>query len=122
MKKFRAWDAYNNVMFFPNVLEWHEDGIRATKSYGGIGGYLDNPPLMRFTGHQDAVGTDIYEHDILLTDDDYCLIEWKKPQYTQCYRFCDGYDDFYGGFGYEHAKVVGNKYQNPELVSKEGER
>lgn len=86
--------------------------------------FLDNLPLMQYTGVQDKNGTEIYEGDILRFKTKWDCETWRVEQV----RFGDG--SFHLGFVIcmyhtqidEHQEtrttmeVIGNIHENPELL------
>lgn len=129
--KFRVWDKRNNRMIKPKkfatvipVLDfngnlgvmdtyknWHWHGIVPENEY----------ELMLFTGLQDKNGKEIYEGDICNCREYECFgkIEWNEDNAGfYFYVVVEG-----GGFDeerlYEYAdelEVIGNIYENPELL------
>ena len=124
--KFRAWDK-NSMMFFN--LMWGNSG----RGRGWIGmlplgeelqrGLYDNRiqvdpddcDIMQYTGLKDKKGTEIYEGDIVV------FKNWKPKSVVfqtngvQTFVF-DGTDLWLSSYDSEHYKVIGNIYQNPELL------
>jgi uncharacterized phage protein (TIGR01671 family) len=117
--KFRCWDIENNkIIGWESMQAWRIDAIQS-------------PNIMQFTGLHDKNGKEIYENDIVKIQVD----EYKKT-YTECRVgwHIDGYKCFYGldnekkwdnGIPYEdwsddvdweECVVIGNIYQNPELI------
>ena len=80
--------------------------------------------LMQFTGLKDAGGQDIYECDLCLVngkDLTQCVYDkWGKPCLLGVHRI-EGYDfgelENRGIFANKHGAVVGNVYENPELLA-----
>lgn len=81
--------------------------------------YVDPATVGQFTGLQDADGNDIYEGDMLLSDENAEVFEvvYDAP------RFC--FKDNVFGFRFlnhpEFFHVIGNRYDDPELIEEGGE-
>lgn len=111
--KFRIWNDYDKKMIHWNeLLEKNLANIFTIPSY--------DKWLMQYTGLHDKNGEEIYENDIVYIagEDENAIIEWDE----ETARFIIHYDgvisDFDIYYGYE-LKVIGNVYENPELL--EGE-
>ena len=77
----------------------------------------DNFVLMQCTGLKDQEGQDIYEGDIVLTDDYdvWGVVSWDERGFR--FYLKDDYDNFgLDEFQPEHLKVIGNIYENPDLL------
>ena len=102
-----------------------ENKIRKTTSL--IDYEVDKASIGQFTGLYDKNGTEIYEGDILAHDyGGYSLIVYRE----ECMAFCriDAKDvgninGYYNLHEYawrsclQRAKVIGNQYENPELLN-----
>ena len=90
--------------------------------------------LMQFTGLQDKQGKDVYEKDIILVNDLYGLqqqmefgiganeiavVEWDKNICGYIIKLNQNFGVFEPGFddGWQF-EVIGNIYENPELLEK----
>lgn len=113
--KFRAWDGNK---FYDSVINNGMDWDMMSDSPTGN-------PITQFTGLYDKNGTSIYEGDImsdingrlLLVEfiDNYLqirlrLLKLTKDEYARVYDL--------GAFGgCKHIGIVGNVYENPELLN-----
>ncbi len=138
--KFRAWDKREKIMgevsyirFFKS--QYTQVSVRFKKNkkkgkvfddwyaYGQEDG-SDNIILMQYTGLKDRNGQEIYEGDILQdfhkkTEEPITRVKvyWNdgfwdgEPLKGERYKTC------YAGF--KRCKVIGNIYENPELLTDE---
>jgi uncharacterized phage protein (TIGR01671 family) len=129
--KFRAWDeekkrmvygvesAYDTISkIFDGTgkeLDWYDDTSFCHLS--SFGCFIDhNVPLMQFTGLTDKNGREIYEGDIVRDthfSDAFDIVEWDSSCFEPFFRedtlwFCD----------ITTVEVVGNRWENPELLKK----
>jgi len=126
--KFRAWDKLNEVMLYPygKPLTWYVGSVwlKMCSPYK-THSCLDILPresamiFLQYTGLKDRNGKEIYEGDIIAG-------KYGKPLAVSV-------DDFHGyrfmlGIGTLvradalNGEVIGNIYENPELLEKEGRR
>jgi len=141
--KFRAWDKRFNLMLYPDNF-YNEyisaDGkvieIEEWSDYSG-GGFHTNDVsqdyiLMQYTGLKDKNGKEIYEGDV---------IETEKMEYSDSGHYIGtvkvlGKVVFNNGryalhletgampdlsFALSFHEIIGNKYENPELLQEEWE-
>ena len=125
--KFRAWHELNKRMIdlkaiTPLALNLDTDGLFIP--------FSDGLKLMQFTGLKDRNGQDIYEGDLLKAQDPYgenqkvFPVEMKDGVYQIEWHgmFQGGETDvtaiYYAMQSDFTFEVVGNVYQNPELVQK----
>jgi len=134
--KFRAWDKINKLYFREcDFLYFCSGGIRFTwTDYGNDNAMMTELKdgdfeLMQYTGLKDKKGKEIYEGDIVKFRnidwanfmEDYCKKEFIKPIYwnneDSCFDFDNRNIDFEGEvIDFENTKVIGNIYENPELL------
>lgn len=146
--KFRAWDNQENKIITNGclgagssaqliVIEW-QGGLTLANAYGlydGTNPTFDKPVterfiLMQYTGLKDKNGKDIYEGDILEFDpeDDepnppyHVQVIWEKEDAK---FYCEEViGNRYGGYmsEFEDSIVIGNIYENPELLEPNGRK
>jgi uncharacterized phage protein (TIGR01671 family) len=135
--KFRAWDKVLKVMASVNVLEWqkftdHQDILyvrgeirldwkNCDREYQTDSETIKKIELMQFTGLKDKNGKEIYESDILCVVEDVCVEEiggyaryepegkFIKVEIPKIYFLCEEFEQ-------EDMEVIGNIYENPELL------
>ena len=133
--KFRAWIEKYKEMLDVHSINFAVAEVRTYKSVGikekaisNVFTLLDNVPyivkavIMQFTGLKDKNGVDIYEKDyVILGNKGMYVIDFINGKFEAFYLNSDGsYDDeFEGGLANcqsKEMKVIGNIYQNPELL------
>jgi uncharacterized phage protein (TIGR01671 family) len=133
--KFRAWDSERGKMVFPMVMNWWQDeGAPAFKSefvdcdasHECTSKYLFEVDLMQFTGLRDKNGKEIYEGDVVRFIDVGVIgsQHYKNEGEPKGVVRWSDFGAFYLDDGDEgpfmHSmtefEVIGNVYENPELL------
>ena len=126
--KFRAWDKEENKMSWVTGLDFrrnHEQlssPIKITEvhtnydimCYPEIKDFL---VLMQYTGLEDKNGVEIYEGDIIIIDGNTTDVFFNSS--CACFDVDSqdllSYFDMYNPYDFE-VEVIGNIYENPELL------
>jgi len=109
--KFRAWDIYKEKMFGEFVLKdiCKQDGF-----------FVDILKFMQHTGLKDKNGKEIYEGDIIAIDGG--AEPYKTKVFFKNGCFCvdmEGNDaelKYYIDMNFCEAEIIGNIYENPDLL------
>lgn len=126
--KFRAWDKEKGTMHKVEEITFHEDGSISGLLEDGRGryyfnqrvlvdgDYIDDVVLMQYTGVKNKSGREIYEGDIYHHGDINIkyIVEWVDAGF----KGRQNGNRSYAGLGYwqDQIEVIGNIYENPELL------
>lgn len=124
--KFRAWDTERKDIFDVVAINYKKKRVYSSwnePNGSNLYAEFDRVVLMQYTGLKDKNGKEIYEGDIVL-----CKIHDKEymglVEYTNTYGFY--YLSGMGRsdtelWGCNEKKVIGNIYENPELIQQQDE-
>lgn len=120
--KFRAQDIASNKWLFGD-LRHHKDNVCIFDQGGTKGEQVKRETVGQFTGLRDINGKDIYEGDILDVSyaDEESYLEVRFVRGVFAFLWNGDLDDEFpcNAPTHEWAKVIGNIYDNPELLNKE---
>lgn len=120
--RFRAWCKIEKVMCDVGEIKLFSSVSQPYIIFDDYGGLIKKPVLMQYVGIKDNVNRPMYHKDICeFEDGDRFIIEtedhieffvsWIGDPYCE-----DQARDFYR---ISNAKVIGNSFENPELLNKE---
>ena len=126
--KFRAWDSLYNKMIHQYVVgKWKlfitvdgdVGGYEDDDNYDNCAVYGDRFIPMQFIGLADKNGKEIYDGDIITTQNDgVLLVNWNEKYASFCLDK-EGwlYSHWFGeSCNPSECMVIGNIYENPELL------
>lgn len=119
--KFRAWNKTTKKM-----MDWEELKEDMSETlYVFENGLADVPPVMQFIGIEDLKGNDYYIFDIGEFDNgDRFVLKMEEDRlevYVDWIGDPDCEDQARDLYRISKAKIIGNIYENPELVEKKNE-
>lgn len=121
---FRAKSIATNEWEYGYYAKMHDVG----QIYSGNGSEcVHEDSLGQFTGLTDKNGTKIFEGDIVQTydpDEGYAVVKYNEAE-TEFYADFVGDNVYYGlgeNFRADDLEIIGNIYDNPELIGEDGEQ
>ena len=120
MREIKFRGKYGNNLWLYGSLgtrNRNNNGIQERNSSAAI--LVDDGSIGQYTGMNDSNGEDIYEGDIVRAsdnDDELAVVEWDEEDL----RFTVTHGNVVNGLGEGYypreVEVVGNMYDNPELL------
>lgn len=119
--KFRAWDKKNKEMLFVRQIDFMFGKV-VLECYEQF--FIDEVELMQYTGLKDIHGKEIYEGDVVRYE---CCFESYVEEVIYDDKHCNfgtidkdektfSFDALISDFDVDCFEVVGNKYENLELL------
>lgn len=118
---FRAWNARTGKILDGDLIE-SEPMISTGLSYGKLfvaetyHGDWRELTLMQSTGLRDKNGKEIYEGDIFSDEDGTFHVWWNEKVGVWAISDSDGVAEWLGDYN-ESYEIIGNIYENPELLT-----
>jgi hypothetical protein len=125
--KYRAWLKEENKMVIVETIDFSEKSIQYLEKNEIIDAYLlrrmifEDIELMQYTGIKNKNGLEIYEGDIIICKygpEIMMEVKWIDEGFRTLGKY-NG--DNYVGYVKNSAEVIGNIYENPELLGGENE-
>lgn len=125
--KFRAWDkidkhmCYNAHKCYDTLTCDDKDDYGCKWGINSFGDLLEDKDiiLMQYTGLKDKNGKEIYEGDIIVIFHLNHIVKYKAPRYyfiAPEEQIQHSWADSTAEAIKSHAEVIGNIYENPELL------
>lgn len=123
--KFRAWNKKYNFIMIPDIISQKTNRVK----YDGDWYEKNEFELMQYTGLKDKNGKEIYEGDIVKHRDEvigkdktYC-VKWYEGEFVRRRNTPMGMQNHYINKSIANkCEVIGNIYENPELLEVGNER
>ncbi|MBG9786559.1 YopX family protein [Brevibacillus laterosporus] len=133
--KFRAWDKKRKEMFpvhelkfekisqlLETVIGYDDHDSDGWTRHGGHGNRYANGvrfEMMQYTGLKDCNGKEIYEGDVLKTNEGIAKVVFEMGQLMAFYQtMSDQWKPYHFVVNY-YGKVIGNIYEHPHLLNQE---
>ncbi|AAX92379.1 hypothetical protein TwortDSMZ_037 [Staphylococcus phage Twort] len=114
--KFRVWDKRKNEMYNHDELTIQINGSKILVALASSLHQIFNYELMQSTGFKDKNGVEIYGKDVVRgLLDDLFLVEWLDGGFVLT-EYCNWGYDHYHIYDWSNLEVIGNLYENPELM------
>lgn len=114
--KFRAWLKNDKKMIDVDEIHWYRDQLDFIGDGITFMRKADEIELMQSTGLFDKNGKEIFEGDIVSIDtDEFDLLFVKYEVGIYCLMDDEGCAEYLSDY-YIYVSVVGNIYENPEIL------
>ncbi|BCX29510.1 hypothetical protein LTWDN19_00770 [Latilactobacillus curvatus] len=116
--KFRAYIRDEGRLLNVNLIDFDDEYVRVWDEYGENEEewFLKDCELIQYTGLKDMNGVDIYECDVVRFDTNVQILESEVTYYHGMFTI-KKYGEKIPLF--TALKVIGNKFENPELLGVE---
>lgn len=113
--KFRAWEKNLKEMILVEEIDFNSLMINQSTAWR----FIDEVELMQYTGLKDKNGTEIYEGDIVLDklNNEYGEVVFDEGCFLVLWQ--EGQNTVYQATREFYIEVVGNVYENKNLLKNE---
>jgi uncharacterized phage protein (TIGR01671 family) len=116
--KYKAW-IFNNRMIEVKTIYFGTKKIIVKDWFGNSGIDFKDVVLLEYTGIKDYMGEEIYEGDLVMVEDyphweGSFKVKWNNE--NSMYILEDQSGDNEALYEFEKYRIIGNIYQNPELL------
>lgn len=112
--RYRAWDSWRKRMSAVDRIYIDTEGVRLYDDFGEYWRDFRDVKLMQSTGLKDKNGKEIFEGDVVKCNGLLGTIESFKAMWICSFVKYNNYQKV--GFFAQEIEVVGNIYENPELL------
>lgn len=119
--KFRVWSKHTKKMFYEGFYISQNGDLFQNDSLDYKN--KDSFEVMQYTGLKDKNGKDIYERDILKVTTVRGDTRWQMEVDFEngCFALKEGPELWKLKYDYPNHEVIGNIYENPELLNGVGD-
>lgn len=117
--KFRAWDTVNNQMLPVELIDFRNDLVSLNEGDNSLSDTSEMFILMQYTGSKDKNGVEGFHKDIWEFLNTIYIVEWddkKAGFYLKNIHPRATEDDDIEMEHFSKGRIVGNKFENPELL------
>ncbi|ORI00225.1 YopX family protein [Campylobacter concisus] len=115
--RYRAWDKEVEKMFPVLEIDFVEGWVRMySKIAGRHYNWLDNLVLMQYTGLEDKYGEEICDGDILTWENNIIAKVYYADDMAMFRCVIEGTEEFDLFVSNQEASIIGNIYENKELL------
>ena len=119
--EFRYFDRQGKFFIYSSEFDWPDNFSKLEKFFSMASRYSAGG-VQQFTGLTDSTGKKIFEGDIVEKESKTFEIKYCRHSFSQVLAYHpisknnDHINHYYGEWSEEEVKVIGNIFENPELL------